>query len=251
MRTFHVGGVAGEDIVSGLPRVEEIFEARVPKGEALISEVNGKIVAIDKSKQQKEITIQPQGTKSKERQKKCVVSENISLLVSKGDLVTAGQQLSSGHIDLKKLFKAAGRDIVARYITKEIQEVYSSQGESIDDKHIEIIIRQMFARKRVIDPGNTRLITNDIVEAGIADNINKKIMKTGRQPAELEELIFGISKVSLSTDSFLSAASFQHTAQILIDASLLGKVDHLRGLKENVILGQLIPAGTNFKEKKK
>ncbi|MEA3273058.1 MAG: DNA-directed RNA polymerase subunit beta' [Patescibacteria group bacterium] len=251
MRTFHVGGVAGEDIVSGLPRVEEIFEARSPKGEALISEVDGKIISIDKNKQQKEIIVQPQGTKSKERQKKYLVQENISLLVSKGDLVTAGQQLSSGHIDLKKLFKASGRDIVARYITKEIQEVYSSQGESIDDKHIEIIVRQMFSRRRVIDPGHTRLITNDIVEAGIAEELNRKIMHTERKPAELEELIFGISKVSLSTNSFLSAASFQHTAQILIEASLLGKVDHLRGLKENVILGQLIPAGTNFEQEEK
>ncbi len=250
MRTFHVGGVAGEDIVSGLPRVEEIFEARSPKGEALISEIDGRIEKINKEKQQKEIIIQPQGTKSKSKQKKYLAQENSSLLVSEKDLVTAGQQLTSGHIDLKKLFKASGREAVARYITKEIQEVYSSQGESIDDKHIEIIIRQMFSRRMVVDPGDTSLVVKDIVEAEIAEELNKRMISLGRKPAKFEELIFGITKVSLTTDSFLSAASFQHTAQVLIEASLLGKVDHLRGLKENVILGRLIPAGTNFRMKR-
>jgi DNA-directed RNA polymerase subunit beta' len=249
MRTFHVGGVAGEDIVSGLPRVEEIFEARSPKGEAFISEVNGKVESISKKAQQKEIIIQPQGTKSKKQQKKYLVQENASLLVSEGDLVTAGQQLITGHIDLKKLFKASGREAVARYITREIQEVYSSQGESIDDKHIEIIIRQMFSRRMVIDPGDSELVAKDIVEAEVADDINGRMIQTGRRPAKLEELIFGITKVSLTTESFLSAASFQHTAQVLIEASLLGKVDYLKGLKENVILGRLIPAGINFKKR--
>ncbi|MBD3300550.1 MAG: DNA-directed RNA polymerase subunit beta' [Candidatus Moranbacteria bacterium] len=244
MRTFHAGGVAGEDIVSGLPRVEEIFEARFPKGEAVISEIDGKVKEITEEGNQKQIVITPD--KPKSDSKVYTVASNVVNLVNKGDLVYKGQQLVSGHIDLKKLFKLSGIREVHRYIIKEIQEVYASQGESIDDKHIEIIIRQMFSRVKVVDPGDTDLITGDIIELNIAEEINKDITAKGHKPAKIERMILGITKVSLSTDSFLSAASFMHTAQVLIKASLLGKVDHLRGLKENVILGKLIPAGTGY-----
>ncbi|MBU2025885.1 MAG: DNA-directed RNA polymerase subunit beta' [Patescibacteria group bacterium] len=251
MRTFHAGGVAGEDIVSGLPRVEEIFEARVPKGEALISEFDGKVMNIKEEGKQRELMIQPQGTRNKGDQKIYRVEQNDTLLVSKNDLVAAGQQLTTGHVDLKKLFKASGVEAVHRYIMKEIQEVYSSQGESIDDKHVEIIIRQMFSRRKIIDPGNSNLTMGEIVESVVVDWENDKLIKSGKKPIKAEKLLLGITKVSLTTDSFLSAASFQHTAQVLINASLLGKEDHLRGLKENVILGKLIPVGTNYREMKR
>jgi DNA-directed RNA polymerase subunit beta' len=250
MRTFHVGGVAGEDIVSGLPRVEEIFEARLPKGEAPIVEEDGKVIDIITDEKKKEIIIQPQGTKDKEENHSYSVSKNASLLVKKGDLVYSGQQLVSGHIDIKKLFLVSGVEAVHRYIMKEIQEVYSAQGESIDDKHVEIIIRQMLSRMRVVESGDTDLIEGDVVEAPMTEAMNEEIVRAGRKPAKLERMILGITKVSLTTDSFLSAASFQHTAQVLINASLQGKVDPLRGLKENVILGKLIPAGTNFRKRK-
>ena len=250
MRTFHAGGVAGDDIVSGLPRVDEIFEARVPKGEAMISEVNGKIIDIREEGKQREIVVQPEGTKNKADLKTYKVDTNVSLLVDKGDLVTAGQQLVGGHIDLKKLFKTAGIETVHRYIMKEIQEVYASQGESIDDKHVEIIIRQMFSRRRVVSPGDSELTIGEIVEVILVEETNVQLIKAGKKPIKAEPLLLGITKVSLTTDSFLSAASFQHTAQVLINASLEGKVDHLRGLKENVILGKLIPVGTNFRNKK-
>jgi DNA-directed RNA polymerase subunit beta' len=233
MRTFHVGGVAGEDIVSGLPRVEEIFEARLPKGEAPIVEEDGKVIDIITDEKKKEIIIQPQGTKDKEENHSYSVSKNASLLVKKGDLVYSGQQLVSGHIDIKKLFLVSGVEAVHRYIMKEIQEVYSAQGESIDDKHVEIIIRQMLSRMRVVESGDTDLIEGDVVEAPMTEAMNEEIVRAGRKPAKLERMILGITKVSLTTDSFLSAASFQHTAQVLINASLQGKVDPLRGLKEN------------------
>lgn len=250
MRTFHIGGVAGEDIVSGLPRVEEIFEARTPKGEAVISEVAGKVLSIEEDGKQRVIAIQPQGTRNKADRVTYSVDGNATVLVTAEDLVSEGQQLTAGHVDLKKLFKVSGKDAVHRYIVKEIQEVYASQGESIDDKHVEIIIRQMFSRKRVLDPGDTDLVIGDVVETSISEDINEQAGNTGKKPAKYEQLLLGITKVSLSTDSFLSAASFQHTAQVLINASLLGKVDHLRGLKENVILGKLIPAGTNYRAHK-
>ncbi|MBD3244676.1 MAG: DNA-directed RNA polymerase subunit beta' [Candidatus Moranbacteria bacterium] len=244
MRTFHAGGVAGEDIVSGLPRVEEIFEARVPKGEALISEVDGKVLDIKEENKQKIIEIKPD--KKGQDVKNYTVGSNSVLLISKGDLVVKGQQLVSGHIDLKKLFKLCGLKTVHRYITKEIQEVYASQGESIDDKHIEIIIRQMTSRKKIVESGDSQLIVGDVIEDSRVEEINEKLAKAGQKPVKVEDMLLGITKVSLSTNSFLSAASFMHTAQVLIEASLLGKVDPLKGLKENVILGKLIPAGSGF-----
>ena len=249
MRTFHIGGVAGEDIVSGLPRVEEIFEARSPKGEAVISEVDGKVVSITEDGKQREITIEPQGAKDKSERKIYKVESRASLLVAKGDLVTQGQQLIAGHVDLKKLFKVSGKEAVHRYITKEIQEVYSSQGESIDDKHVEVIIRQMFSRKRILSSGDSGLTIGEIVEKPTIDELNNRLAKANKKMAKAEDMLLGITKVSLTTDSWLSAASFQHTSQVLINASISGKSDYLRGLKENVILGKLIPAGTNFRKK--
>jgi DNA-directed RNA polymerase subunit beta' len=251
MRTFHIGGIAGTDITQGLPRVEEIFEARPPKAEAVISEVDGRVKDIVENKKQKVITIEkdPIGKSKKKETKEYSVPSVMNMKVEEGELVTVGQVLSEGHLDLKKLFKIAGKEAVHRYIIKEVQEIYQTQGEGINDKHIEIIIRQMLSRVRIIDPGDTELLTGDVVEFERFDEMNSRAKENGKTEAKGERLVLGISKVALSTDSFLSAASFQETARVLIDAASQGKIDHLRGLKENVILGKLIPAGTGFRDK--
>jgi len=270
LRTFHVGGVAGEaDITQGLPRVEEIFEARSPKGKAVISELNGKVISIKEKKNQKVIKIggwQESGSprsggagKKKGRRKKVTkeytVLPQMGIWIKKGDLVSRGQQLCEGAIDLKEMFRLADSEPVQRYIIKEIQKIYSIQGGGLNDKHIEVIIRQMFSRVRIKDAGQTNLLVGAVVEKDLFLQENDKAKKLGKRPAIGQPLILGISKVALSTESFLSAASFQETVRVLIKAATEGRVDKLRGLKENVIIGKLIPAGTGFKkeikEKKK
>ncbi len=251
MRTFHIGGVAGADITQGLPRVDEIFEVRTPKTKAVIAEFNGVIHEIETNKKQKIIKVAKVdvGKKAKIKDsdiKKYTIPGVMNVKVEEGDLVVKGQVLSEGHIDLKKLFKISGREAIQRYIIKEVQEIYQTQGEGINDKHIEIIIRQMISRVRVINPGDTTLLNGDIVEYERFMDVNAKAAQAGKEEAKGERMILGISKVALSTDSFLSAASFQETAKVLIDAATQGKVDHLKGLKENVIIGRLIPAGTGF-----
>ncbi len=269
MRTFHSGGVVGKDITQGLPRVEEIFEARVPKGKAIISDVNGKVVEIEEKADFKTIKIkfEPKDSSSKKNAsskkevddiRSYVVDKDTTIIVNKGDLVTVGQQLVEGHVDIHELFKLKGVEEVKKYILKEVQQVYTSQGEGIDDKHIEIIIRQMLSRVRIKDPGDTELLVGDVVEKAKLLEVNERIEKENRQnkkrggkikkPAVAEPLLLGITKVSLTTESFLSAASFQETARVLISAATTGKEDKLRGLKENVIIGRLIPAGTGYRE---
>ncbi|HIP50089.1 MAG TPA: DNA-directed RNA polymerase subunit beta', partial [Candidatus Pacebacteria bacterium] len=245
MRTFHVGGVAGSDITQGLPRVEEIFEARSPKGEAIISEVDGKVIEIE-DEGGKTVTVTIETEDKKKRQKKYNVPANSTLNIAKGDLVAVGSQLNEGHIDLKKLYATMGKEAVHRYIVSEIQEIYASQGEAINDKHIEIIIRQMFSRISIKEAGNTNLIPGEIVEMSEFNDANAEV--GNGQIAEGEAMILGITKVALSTESFLSAASFQETARVLINAAISGKKDRLRGLKENVIIGRLIPVGTGFRK---
>ncbi len=260
MRTFHTGGVAGgPDITHGLPRVEEIFEARSPKGRAVISEVNGKVTEIKnakKKKDQKVIVIKSsQVKKSKSKSKKTVKEYNIppgtGIWIKKGDLVSKGQRLCEGPIELKNLFKLAGQEEVQRYIIKEIQNIYSTQGGGLNDKHIEIIIRQMFSRIRVEFSGDTDLLPGIVIEKDKVLEENEKVEKKGGKPAVFVPLLLGITKVALTAESFLSAASFQETVRVLINAAIEGKIDHLRGLKENVLMGKLIPAGTGFKEKEK
>jgi DNA-directed RNA polymerase subunit beta' len=251
MRTFHIGGVAGADITQGLPRVDEIFEVRTPKTKAVIAEFNGVIHEVENTKKQKIIKVAKvdvgKNAKIKDSDiKKYTIPAVMNVKVEEGDLVTIGQVLSEGHIDLKKLFKISGREAIQRYIIKEVQEIYQTQGEGINDKHIEIIIRQMISRVRVISPGDTTLLNGDIVEYERFVEVNEKAAKAGKEEAKGERMILGISKVALSTDSFLSAASFQETAKVLIDAATQGKVDNLKGLKENVIIGRLIPAGTGY-----
>jgi len=245
MRTFHIGGVAGSDITQGLPRVEEIFEARPPKGESLISEVDGKVIEIA-AENKKTITVKIE-TIEKEVKEYQVPSES-TLIVSKGQLVGKGTQLNEGHIDLKKLYATMGRDILQRYIIGEIQEIYAAQGEGINDKHIEVIIRQMLGRIKIETAGDTDLLPGDIVEKDQFVEANDEAKKAKKESATGETLIMGITKVALSTESFLSSASFQETARVLINAAVTGKDDNLRGLKENVIIGRLIPAGTGYRK---
>jgi len=251
MRTFHIGGVAGADITQGLPRVDEIFEVRTPKTRAVIAEFNGVIHEIENNKKQKIIKVAKtdvgKGNKIKASDiKEYVIPSVMNAKVEEGDLVTTGQVLSEGHIDLKKLFKISGKEIIQRYIIKEVQEIYQTQGEGINDKHIEIIVRQMISRVRVTDPGDTALLNGDAISYEAFMDANERAAKAGKEEAKGERMILGISKVALSTDSFLSAASFQETAKVLIDAATQGKIDKLTGLKENVIVGRLIPAGTGY-----
>jgi DNA-directed RNA polymerase subunit beta' len=259
LRTFHTGGIAGgADITQGLPRVEEIFEARSPKGKAAISELNGKVVDIKEKKGQKIIKIEGwQETKSKKgkgRRKKVskeyTISSQVGIWVNKGDLVTRGQQFCEGPVDLKEMFKLADQEAIQRYIVKEVQKIYSTQGGGLNDKHIEVIIRQMFSRVIIRDGGNTNLLAGATVgkDQFLEEEENSRLKNKGKL-AIAQDLLLGISKVALSTESFLSAASFQETVRVLIKAAIEGRIDRLRGLKENVIIGKLIPAGTGFKEK--
>ena len=252
LRTFHTGGVAGaSDITQGLPRVEEVFEARTPKGKAVISQVKGKIIEISP---EGVIKIKVQEDSQKERKKEEIVEYKVPskrvILVKKGEIVEKGQPLCEGHLDLDELFVTAGKDITQRYIIKEIQNIYVSQGALIHDKHIEVIVRQMFSRVRIKDPGDSSFISGEIVEKRKVVEENENLKKENKKLATFQPLLLGISKVALTTDSFLSAASFQETSRVLIKAAIEGKEDHLRGLKENVIIGKLIPAGTGFKKRK-
>ncbi len=248
MRTFHIGGVAGTDITQGLPRVEEIFEARPPKGEAVISEVDGKVVEISTGDKTTDIKVEIAGKTKVVKEYQVLMGSTVC--VAEGDLVGKGSKLSEGNVDLKKLYKVMGSEAVHRYIVKEIQEIYASQGEGINDKHIEVIIKQMFGRVQIIDSGTTSLMGGDIVEKEQFKEMNRRVDENGGEKATAEELLMGITKVALSTESFLSAASFQETAKVLINAAVEGKEDQLRGLKENVIIGKLIPAGTGYREGK-
>jgi DNA-directed RNA polymerase subunit beta' len=255
LRTFHTGGVAGgADITQGLPRVDEIFESRVPKGKASLAELNGKVKEIKDNKGSKIITIEGwqelKGKKRKKISKEYIAPPQTGIWVQKDDEVKQGQQLWEGSVDLKELFKFAGQEALQRYIIKEIQGIYSTQGEGLNNKHIEVIIHKMLSRVRIKDPGETNLLAGAIVEKDIFFDTNDKAKKANKKPATAVQILYGITKVALSTESFLSAASFMETVRILIKAASEGRIDHLRGLKENVILGKLIPAGTGYREAK-
>jgi DNA-directed RNA polymerase subunit beta' len=256
LRTFHTGGIAGgADITQGLPRVEEIFEARVPRGKAAISELKGEVMSIKEKSGQKIVRIEG-WVESKEKKsgrrkaaKEYIVPPQTGIWVQKGDSVERGQQICEGPVDSKEMFKLAGQEAVQRYIIKEVQKIYSTQGGGLSDKHIEVIIRQMFSRVRIKDGGDTGLLPGAIIEKDIFLEESDKAKKANKKPAIGQLMILGITKVALSTESFLSAASFQETVRILIKAASEGRIDKLRGLKENVILGKLIPAGTGFKQR--
>lgn len=245
MRTFHIGGVAGSDITQGLPRVVELFEARPPKGESIIAEVDGKVTDIEAT--DKTISIKIESQDGKKKVEEYQIPAGSTLKVAKGDLVGKGTKLNEGNIELKNLYKTMGWEAVHRYIIQEIQEIYASQGEGISDKHIEIIVRQMFSRIVIDESGDTTFMGGDIIEKDQFAEVNAQMKEKGQEEATGERILLGITKVALSTESFLSAASFQETARILINAAVEGKEDKLRGLKENVILGKLIPAGTGYR----
>ena len=245
MRTFHTGGVAGADITTGLPRVEEIFEARTPKGKAFMSEVDGRVEAIEEKGLLKIIRIAPES--KKDEMVEYPIPKNALSFVKVGDAVKRGDQICEGHLDVKELLIYKGMDTVHRYIATEVQRIYASEGSPINNKHIEVIIRQMFGRVKIKDPGDTEFVTGEVIEKPRFLEINRAIKKAGKTPAKAKQLLLGITKVALSTESFLSAASFQETARVLIGAATEGKIDQLRGLKENVIIGRLIPVGTGLK----
>ncbi len=240
MRTFHTGGVAGgRDITQGLPRVEEIFEGRVPGGKAILAEADGVVEQITPDGK----VIIREGKEAREY----VIPVDYAPWIKVGGRVVKGQQICEGNLDLQELFKAAGRRETQRYIVREIQRIYTSQGASIHDKHIEVICRQMFSRVKIKERGDSRFSEGEIVDVGFFLEENTKLKKAEKELAVSQPILLGSSKVAVTTESFLSAASFQETSRVLIRAALEGKEDKLRGLKENVILGKLIPAGTGFK----
>jgi len=233
--------------------VDEIFEVRPPKGKAILSDVKGDVVEITEAGREKiiKIAVEPdeKNPKKQDAIREIKIPAGVGLLVEVGSKVKRGHILSEGHADLKELFKYAGRETVERYVIKEVQRIYSMEGAPIHDKHIEIIVRQMFSRVRIKDSGDTKLSAGEVVEKREFRRANIQMKRAGAKPATAIQLLLGITRVALSTSSFLSAASFQETARVLIDAAIRGKKDELRGLKENVILGRLIPAGTGFRKK--
>ncbi len=243
MRTFHTGGVAGGDITQGLPRVEELFEARKPKGLAIISEVSG-YVEIDETGKRKEVIVSPENGEAQIYQ----IPYGSRIKVKNGQFVKAGEQLTQGSINPHDIVRVNGIGGVQDYIVKEVQRVYRLQGVDINDKHIEVIVRQMLSKVKVEDPGDTDLIPGGYEDVLTYNKCNAEAEANGLRPAVAKRVLLGITKASLATESFLSAASFQETTRVLTDAAIKGKEDHLIGLKENVILGKLIPAGTGMKK---
>ena len=241
MRTIHSGGVAGvADITQGLPRVEELFEARKPKGLAIVAEIDG-IVKIAEDKKRKTISVT-----SKDDSRSYVIPFGSKLKVKDGEEVLAGQPLTEGSINPNELLAIKGPEGVYNYLVQEVQKVYRNQGVDINDKHIEVIGRQMLKKVRVEDNGDTPMFAGSLVDMYEFEDINKKAIEEGKRPATGKRVLLGITKASLATDSFLSAASFQETTRVLTEAAIKGKVDELIGLKENVIIGKLIPAGTGL-----
>ena len=246
MRTFHTGGVAGgEDITQGLPRIQELFEARIPKGKSTISEINGKVSKIEEDHGKFRISVT-----NKLETKEHVSNYGAKLRVELNDEVTAGDKLTEGAISPKELLAVTDPLTTQEYILKEVQSVYRSQGVDISDKHVEIIAKRMISKIRIIDSGDTLFLPGSLVNYKEFTEGNKEVIINGKRPATGKPILLGITKASLETDSFLSAASFQETTRILTDAAIRGKVDTLQGLKENVIIGKLIPAGTGAKQYK-
>ena len=251
MRTFHSGGAAGEDITMGLPRVEDVFERQTPKAQAVVAKLSGVVSDIRRGeKDELQIVILGEtGTKGGDKERKEVehgISFRRTPNVKVGDEVKAGDLITDGYADIDELFKFGGRERAERYIITEINKIYETQGASISRKHVEIIVRQMFSRRKVKHAGDTRFAVGDTIEEAELVEENKLVEADGGDPARADELVLGITEVALTKESFLSAASFQNTSRVLIEAAVQGTVDHLRGLKENVILGRLIPAGTGF-----
>jgi len=243
MRTFHTGGVAGDDITQGLPRVQEIFEARHPKGRATITEVAGQVESIEEKPEENEKDITVEGFTDTRTYS---VAANARMHVDVGDIVQRGDQLTEGSIDPKELLEVSSVEKLQEYLLKEVQYAYRSQGVEIGDKHIEVVARQMMRKVRILDPGDTDILPGELMDIhDFKDHITDTLM-SGGQPATARPVLLGITKAALETDSFLSAASFQETTRVMTDAVIRGKEDDLIGLKENVIIGKQIPAGTGI-----
>ena len=241
MRTFHTGGVAGDDITQGLPRVEELFEARKPKGQSLISEISG-LVAVEETRYKREIKVESEHGETRIY----AIPYGARIRVQGGQVVNAGDELTEGSINPHELLKVKGVRGVQVHLLQEVQRVYRMQGVDINDKHIEVIVRQMLKKVKVEDPGDTELLPGGIIDNFLFEEINALVENEAGRPALARPLLLGITKASLATESFLSAASFQETTRVLTEASIKGKQDQLLGLKENVIIGKLIPAGTGM-----
>ena len=243
MRTFHTGGVAGDDITQGLPRVEELFEARKPKGLAIIAEFGG-TVSIRDTKKKREIVITNDETGDS---KAYLIPYGSRIKVQEGQVLEAGDELTEGSVNPHDILRIKGVRAVQDYMIQEVQRVYRLQGVEINDKHVEVIVRQMLKKIRIENSGDTEFLPGTLVDVLDFEEINENLKELGERPAEGVQVMLGITKASLATNSFLSAASFQETTKVLTEAAIKGKVDPLIGLKENVLLGKLIPAGTGMK----
>ncbi|TMW70019.1 DNA-directed RNA polymerase subunit beta' [Alteribacter natronophilus] len=246
MRTFHTGGVAGDDITQGLPRIQELFEARNPKGQAVISEIEGTVTDVKEVNEKKEIMV-----KGEIETRSYTTPYGARLKVEVGTEVKPGEELTEGSIDPKELLTVSGVQGVQEYLLREVQKVYRMQGVEIGDKHVEVMVRQMLRKIRVLDAGDTEVLPGSLVEIHQFNEANKDVLLRGGTPSTGKPVLLGITKASLETDSFLSAASFQETTRVLTDAAIKGKRDELVGLKENVIIGKLVPAGTGMQRYRK
>ena len=244
MRTFHTGGVAGDDITQGLPRVEELFEARKPKGLAIITEFGG-VATIHDTKKKREIIVTNNETGES---KAYLIPYGSRIKVQDGAVLGAGDELTEGSVNPHDILKIKGLRAVQDYMIQEVQRVYRLQGVEINDKHIEVIVRQMLKKIRIEEKGDTEFLPGTMVNVLEFDDVNEKMIAEGKEPATGVQVMLGITKASLATDSFLSAASFQETTKVLTEAAIKGKVDHLIGVKENVLIGKLIPAGTGMRK---
>lgn len=243
MRTFHTGGVAGDDITQGLPRVEELFEARKPKGLAIIAEFGGVAVIQDTKKKREVIITDNESGESKAY----LIPYGSRIKIQDGVTLEAGDELTEGSVNPHDILKIKGVRAVQDYMIQEVQRVYRLQGVEINDKHIEVIVRQMLKKIRIENNGDSVLLPGTLVDTLELDDINEQLELDGKELAEGKQVMLGITKASLATNSFLSAASFQETTKVLTEAAIKGKIDPLIGLKENVIIGKLIPAGTGMK----
>ena len=249
MRTFHIGGVAGVDITHGLPRVEEIFEARAPKGKAPLVKESGVVQEIEVGQLAQVVRVTRNALPSKGKKKQASIDEysvpaGVTLFVKEGQAVNQGEQICEGPLDIHEVFQCRGPEEARRYIVDEVQKIYIPEGASISDKHIEIMVRQMFSRVMVTDPGDSDLTVGEVIDISRLRKINREVEQKGGAQIKAEQLVLGITRVALTTESFLSASSFQETSRVLVSAAVEGRVDSLSGLKENVIIGKLIPVGT-------
>ena len=240
MRTFHTGGVVGLDITSGLPRIVELFEARTPKGKAVLSLIEGKIKSIDTTEEGNRIV----SIQNEKEQIEVLVLRRQTLLINQGDKVSPGQSLTTGPKDPKEVLQINGVRTCQEYLVDEVQKTYRDQGVEVHDKHVEMIVRQMLRRVRIVRTNDSDYLPNELVDSTLFRFTNQELVKKGKVPAEGRPELMGITKASLATDSWLSAASFQETTRVLTEAAMKKSTDSLSGLKENVIIGTLIPAGT-------